>query len=112
MSRVDEIRARAEAATRGPWSAIEGPGEHWYVCDEGESIASISANDGSNEDQRQPDAEFIAHAREDIPWLLAELDKARAEKADVWDEGYAEGGRDEHEFRLQCKAKNPYKEAP
>ena len=68
------IEARANAATPGPWTAettgVAG-GDHWYVCDEGEAIASISCNDGTNEDQREPDAEFIAHSRTDIPRLLA-----------------------------------------
>lgn len=67
------IEARANAATEGPWTAettgVAG-GDHWYVCDEGEAIASISCNDGTNEDQREPDAEFIAHSRTDIPALL------------------------------------------
>lgn len=68
------IEARANAASEGPWTAettgVAG-GDHWYVCDEGEAIASISCNDGTNEDQREPDAEFIAHSRADIPALLA-----------------------------------------
>lgn len=62
---LDDIQARADAATEGPWTAHtagERGGDHWYICDEGESIAHVSANDGVNEDQREPDAEFIAHA--------------------------------------------------
>lgn len=73
---LDDIQARADAATEGPWTAHtagERGGDHWYICDEGESIAHVSANDGVNEDQREPDAEFIAHAREDVPALIARV---------------------------------------
>ncbi|WP_037161013.1 hypothetical protein [Rhodococcoides fascians] len=74
---LDAIEARAEATTEGPWCAITSGipnGDHWYVCSaEGESLAYISADDGINEDQREPDAEFIAHARTDVPALLAAL---------------------------------------
>lgn len=61
------IRARAEAATPGPWApfgkqvidsnqlfVLQGLGDHVYQ-----------------------DADFIAHAREDIPKLLAEIKRLR-----------------------------------
>lgn len=67
------IRARLNAASEGPWEACttgSRSGDHWYVCDEGEAIAHISTQDGINEDQRQPDAEFIAHSRTDLEQLL------------------------------------------
>ena len=76
MSLLDEIAARADAATEGPWRALgtgAAGGDHWYICDDGEAIASISAQDCINEDQREPDAEFIAHAREDVPKLVEAL---------------------------------------
>lgn len=62
---IDDLARKAEEATPGPWEAVttgRAGGDHWYVCGEGESIASISAQDGINEDQRQPDAAFIAAA--------------------------------------------------
>jgi hypothetical protein len=74
------IRAREQAATEGPWRAItSGPsgGDHWYVCDDGESIALIHASDGEDEDSREPDAQFIAHARTDVPALLNEVARLR-----------------------------------
>ena len=85
---VDAIGARADAATPGPWRAlgtgVRG-GDHWYVVDSTESIASIHANDGSDEDQRERDAEFIAHARTDIPALIARVRELEAELAtDEW----------------------------
>lgn len=87
MSLLDEIAARADAATEGPWRALgtgAAGGDHWYICDDGEAIASISAQDGINEDQREPDAEFIAHAREDVPKLVAAL-RAIEELLAYWD---------------------------
>ena len=73
---LDAIQARADAATEGPWEARttgRAGGDHWYICDDGEAIAHISAQDGINEDQREPDAEFIAAARTDVPRLVAAL---------------------------------------
>jgi len=75
-SKLDEIEARASKATEGPWRALgtgASGGDHWYICDRDEAIASISCQDGINEDQREPDAVFIAHAREDVPRLLVAL---------------------------------------
>jgi hypothetical protein len=89
---LDAIQARADAATEGPW-AWEATGEKdnsWAVGliqdDDGEPI------EGENEpgeniviegicegiDAHIPDAEFIAHARADVPALVAELHAARA----------------------------------
>lgn len=73
MIDLDAIRARADAAKQGPWKAITTGvenGGHWYVIDAVQSIADIHACDGEDEAYREPDAQFIAHAREDIPALL------------------------------------------
>jgi hypothetical protein len=79
---LDVIKARADAATEGPWTALTtgvAGGDHWYVCDLDQSIASIHASDGEDEERREPDAEFIAAARTDVPELLAEVTRLRAE---------------------------------
>ena len=75
---LDPIEARVNAATAGPWKALEARGEHWYAISANEAVAWISSNDGSNESQREPDAQFIAHAREDVPALLAEVKRLRS----------------------------------
>lgn len=54
--RLAEIKARAEAATSGPW-------------DDGCSHAV--------------NGEFIAHARQDIPDLVAEVERLRAALSDI-----------------------------
>ena len=78
--RISEIRARCEAATPGRWvwfrDSILASEKGGFV------LSSCLYNDGSELgylDITQGDADFIAHAREDIPWLLDQLDKARAE---------------------------------
>lgn len=76
--RLTEIRARTEAATDGPW-AVDGPAQ----CGPGDTLTVYPAEDGGALAYVQPswdDAEFIAHAREDIPALLAEIDRLRGEK--------------------------------
>ncbi|MGN0100726.1 MAG: hypothetical protein ACI39C_07285 [Dietzia sp.] len=63
--RLDEIQARADKARRGPWYAdgcdvrVSGPGV--------EDVAY---------DMDDVDAEFIAHARSDVPALVAALQDA------------------------------------
>lgn len=75
-----EIRERAEAATPGPWwteilpehggesIGIDAPGDNWIV---------------PVQDLYEPNAEFMGHAREDVPALLAEIERQRAELAAV-----------------------------
>lgn len=62
---IDEIRARCEAATPGPWGTAE------YPLD-----AVISDKRRGN----SYNAAFIAHAREDIPYLLSELERVEKER--------------------------------
>jgi len=76
------IRARAEAATPGPWKVdeglaladplLEGEGD-WYRQIEGWTNTGYEWLCLSPED-----AAFIAHAREDIPRLLDEVEALRA----------------------------------
>lgn len=66
MTRADEIRTRAEKATPGPWK-ITWPSEEVEDAD-GRLVAADARQNSDN-------TEFIAHAREDIPWLLAERDR-------------------------------------
>lgn len=86
--RLAEIRAMEKAATQGPW---------WAKCeiieaDEcGNTTAAmtyVSTNDkgicilygrGHDDANAHEDAAFIAHAREDIPALLDEVERLRAE---------------------------------
>ena len=71
MTSHDEIKARCEAATPGPWYE-----EGWALpTEDGEYIELI--------DDSPADAIFIAHAREDIPFLLAENEAKDKQIADL-----------------------------
>jgi hypothetical protein len=65
--RAVRIAARAAAATLGPWGHLRACGS--IVAAGGDEIAACC---------HDPDAEFIAHARADVPWLLAQLAAERA----------------------------------
>ena len=78
MTTIDtaDLRAKAQAATPGPWKALTtgtAGGDHWYICDSGEALAYISANDGSDEDQRGPNARYIAAVSPEV--VVAMLDR-------------------------------------
>lgn len=90
--RLVEIKARAAKATEGPWEwfAEDGPskyfpgdsglrkvgGEPWkdYVLT-GDAVGAAGSGWINAE---QEDMEFIAHARTDVPDLVAEVEKLRA----------------------------------
>lgn len=76
VDRTQQIRARVEAATPGPWSV--------HHIERGPLMIGIDSDpDGTGpvdlaiaemlSDATQDDAAFLAHAREDIPWLLEQL---------------------------------------
>lgn len=68
-----EIRLRCEAATEGPWHT--DCGDVWAYDEKSEELV-IATIDGAfgNDDA---DLAFIAHARADIPALLAEVERLR-----------------------------------
>ena len=78
---LDAIAARAAAATEGPWTAITDNGRKDGIGivgqltkrGTGEAIA-VFAGVGGN---RHADAEFTAHARDDVLDLLAEVEWLR-----------------------------------
>lgn len=83
---LDAIRARAEAATPGPW--VNGMWPEWSEDDlvsataterwddEGEiTYSPVQILDAPNPAPCPADREFIAHARSDIPALLAEIER-------------------------------------
>lgn len=113
---LEAIRQRAKAATGGDWYWDEGyeqdiPGRYVY-CDEGAIVASADVLE-------EDDAEFIAHARTDIPALLAEIERLNdvirsigaqwkkdrkdyaelsereRSRAEIYAEAYADGQRDQ-----------------
>ena len=79
MSRLDEIKARADAATKGPWQWREDePASLVHVTDQRMHPWNIlKAPDWG---PTLADAAFIAAAREDVPWLLALVESLTAER--------------------------------
>ncbi len=85
MLDLDAIEARAEAATPGPWIGSSVPSGRKYgvisVKDYGEWTRSggrpLAVLLGIPTHGRHPDTQFIAHARTDVPALVAELRAAR-----------------------------------
>ena len=84
MNRLDKIEARANAATEGPWEVK--PYNGWHdASDEIDSF--VGPSDATIVEQlgcgccdvglevSPTDAEFIAHARTDVPWLLEQVDR-------------------------------------
>ena len=84
---LDTIEQRANAATEGPWE-YDGGGEITQHFSLPEPWAMVVSTDvacmaycygGSAAGvERDEDAEFIAHARDDVPALLAEVRRLRA----------------------------------
>lgn len=79
--RIAEIRAREKAATQGAWREECVIGRRKEI----ETFHTIRDKDGAIVDvlpiSAYHDAAFIAHAREDIPALLDEVERLRAENA-------------------------------
>lgn len=80
---LDAIRARAQAATPGPWWPWDR-GVGWQIAigdglDEWDRPKRLLPEGQRTDIALREDAEFIAAARQDIPALLAEVERLRAE---------------------------------
>lgn len=69
---IAEIRARAEAATEGPWREMSG--NVYGPAKPPVSITRMNADPPCIVSFRTADGVFIAHARTDIPALITALD--------------------------------------
>lgn len=88
QSEVEQIEARANAATKGPWIV-------WDSCSwrrigtvqpyaDGNVICPITQNDGHPDLlARREDLEFVVHARTDIPALCATVNALRTALNDL-----------------------------
>jgi hypothetical protein len=108
VERLARIQERADAATKGPW--IQDPdtavGKVWVkrgMWGHIEPLFRVHDDYRRGEGVRRAarDAAFVVHAREDVPWLCAEVVALRAENerlkataprsaVDQWDRGYAQ----------------------
>ena len=81
MNRLNEIEARATAATEGPWEVDPFtwkpghpiPPSEWLGIEATGPVKGEVARIRPNEDEDHANAEFIAHARADVPALVAAL---------------------------------------
>ena len=92
---LDAIEARANAATDGPWVVKHEPAweadnvqhpdvitvgaQMWEADDEPMTVCLVSTDHEDDPVDVLLDAEFIAHARTDVPALVAALREARTE---------------------------------
>lgn len=91
---LEEIRRRVDRATPGPWRVVlddsESPKTVWRQCESDkhplaedpgrDSVYDDCCFDGGLHSEpffREADAEFVARARADVPWLLDRLDQIR-----------------------------------
>lgn len=76
---LDEIEKRAAAATRGPWAVSDSHG----LCVGNGATMIVDLEPDSTPTHwigRREDAEFCAHAREDVPALAARVRELQAER--------------------------------
>lgn len=81
--RLAEIRAREQAATLGPWKATRVYEITSHCLPDGHLIIGEVDEDGTRND-----ATFIAAARQDVPDLLAEVERLRACVAELDEPDY------------------------
>lgn len=79
---IEKIRARCNAARSGPWvSIVEGrdqtSGSSFIIIGEGNSRGEDLYLTGDDRPVPLADYDFVANARQDIPFLLAEIDSLK-----------------------------------
>jgi hypothetical protein len=81
QQRIDEIKARCDKATAGPWIYCDTILHIYQGTEHGERIANAEIGQRKTQ-QKISDADFIAHSREDVLELLAEVERLTAENAE------------------------------
>ena len=77
MIDIAAIKARADKATAGPWElSPHSIGKGGWISGEHGSYTDIVINAGT--DRALTNADFIAHARTDIPALIAALEASES----------------------------------
>ena len=72
--RIAEIKARCEAATPGAWSNFDG----WLIHTQPD-ISKGVPHEKAIGTVRKINADFIAHSREDIPFLIVQLTELKTQ---------------------------------
>jgi len=79
--RLAEIQTRAAKATEGPWEQCDGYGPNFYGYLRGEYLQGVGDFNFGQGDQADADREFTIHARDDIEWLIGEVQTLRTQLA-------------------------------
>lgn len=77
MDRLTDIKKRLLATTPGVWGVVEQDDGDWIVSGADGTYIAQTSYDGLSVTTRETcrgDAEFIAHAKEDIAFLLEKLE--------------------------------------
>lgn len=79
MKRLEEIEARVNAATPGPWEWEDTERQRWGVTAKGlvANKGDVIHADDFYLDGKERDLDFISHSRDDIPFLLDKLKRAQ-----------------------------------
>ena len=91
---LKKIEERAAAASKGPWHSTLSPLDdvNLYACvcedessenvilavDTGEEVSNFKSERRALSSQERKNADFVAHARQDIPQLLSEIQSLRS----------------------------------
>lgn len=108
QTRIAEIKARAEAATPGPWRIEDNfqleNGCLCLCCHEyaGKNVTT----DGP--DLHEQDATFIAHARADIDWLVAEVERLQFDYDSAFMTGLQMGSMELSDLQSKAMEVNDY----
>jgi hypothetical protein len=98
---LDAITARANAATPEPW--LIDPSEQGFITKTGQPFITAPYHEL---DIRDDDAEFIAHAREDVPALVAAVREAR--EAATWAQLAADTQKERADLLQAAVARAPH----
>lgn len=88
--RLSQIKQRCQSASPAPWSNSLGGGYHvhgvggkWICVTDNKEWNSHGTISSNRREQAISNADFIAHAREDIEWLLAERERLLTQHAEI-----------------------------
>lgn len=81
--REQEIRAREQAATPGPWEECPSYGKGFYAYLGGSYLRGVGTLEFGDGEGADADRAFTLHARQDVPALLAEVVRLQARVAEL-----------------------------
>lgn len=74
---LEEIKERESGAAPGPWVIVEPFKNEVYIEGGNKRSVAYIIHDDDERHTQKADADFIAHAREDIPVLISEIKRLR-----------------------------------